>query len=178
MPSIIEVELINRLNWVLDSYIRSFRSIFQTAPDITDEDKAAVRRLLGRVKMDKTQIERLCSEYFLLEDEWLKNNGFQLRFIESRYNAIMARCADIKGFKRHYVIAINEIGRPQIDHNPNAMGKDFWFKPVLWNEWLKSPDEKRLCISKERHLKAGNNLDRWVENWREWEKEWTLYEGE
>lgn len=88
---LIEVELLNNTNKMVDAYLKAFRDLYGQTPDITDDDRSAVRKLFQRIKIrSKTEIDDLATRYVTLQDDWLRGQGFPLRFIESRYNAIMA----------------------------------------------------------------------------------------
>jgi len=166
--NVYEVEKTNTLNLIVTAYVQEFKRRFQKAPAVTDDDRAAIRRLLAQVSIRKEDIPELIASYFELNDDWLKSKGFKLAFLERNYNAVLTLNAKLVN-KTAYVIAVSQItGIPLISNQPKKVNPTYWHPVVELSMWRAMPFKDRLFgKTREEHYREGNEVDRWFETWRE-----------
>lgn len=172
MPNVFEVELFRRVQDSVDAYKKAFKELFQAEPDVTDEDKSAMRRLLQRHKFKSSDLKLLIAAYLALEDDWLRKQGFPLRLMEKNFNSIAVSLGSQAAPKKHYVVAISESGKPCVDINPGTMGRTYWYKAVLWDDWIEQGFDERLQISRYEHEDINNDWKSWFKLWEEMDKVW------
>lgn len=135
---LMNVELTRRVGYFIDAYIRGFRRRFEQAPVITEDDKDAVRAFAQKWSGDKRAIDSLVDGYLGLNDDWLRQAGYPLKFLESRVNAVWASKPHQELEKTWYVVGFSESGVSVTSTNPNVL-KDQprqHFKPVPFDGWL------------------------------------------
>lgn len=154
MESLYEVDLQKKVNFMVDGYVASFKQVFNKNPLIEETDRASVRALLHKTGISKTEIVELVAAYFSLDDEWIAKQGYPLRLIGNKYNALLTGGRVVSrspiDSSPLYVIAFIQSdnplknGWPVTDRNPHKMGNKYWWKPMPLKDWLNLPFEKRL----------------------------------
>lgn len=150
-------------------YKKKFEEVFgMKPPNCEQEDINTLRWLLSQYPDLKT-CERLLSSYLRLEDDWIRGQGFPIKFLKKFVQAAIVSQADISKEKKElWVLTFTESGRPIVDLNPARLKEHTRYKPVLFEEWKKMNIEDKLQFSKEVWVKKGNFVDEWITNWVEW----------
>lgn len=111
-----------KLNKFIEIYTETFEHKFSRKPLIDDNDRAAVRRLIGSLRTLKTEDYREIVQAFLsIEDEFIKGTGYKLQMIEKKINFIFSQMPHEKTGKPTYTVAFTESGVPVNSHNPNSV---------------------------------------------------------
>lgn len=87
--SVYEVELTRKTQYLVDGYSRAFKEIFKKEPLITADDRSAVRDLIHKQRLKEQDIIEVVTNYLYLQDEWVAKQGYPLRLLEGKYNAIL-----------------------------------------------------------------------------------------
>lgn len=161
------VEINRKTNEILDHYQAEFLKLFGQKPaPFDDDDLVPIRWAVQH--FTSGDLKPLISKYLTLENDFLLEQGYPLRYFRRHINGVIVASGLRLKFQPQYVVALSETGRPSCSTDPNYMGKTYYYKPLLMDDWLKQSTDERLQFSKEQWQKVGMNVEEWIENWKEW----------
>ena len=147
---------------LLEVYRKAFKCRFGQEPDINvSDDTETLRYVIEKIGFDRAKALLEC--YLLIEDDWLTSQGFSLRWFKNNINRVITQSAShsqTTGLRPKFVVVISVSGHPVCSHNQSEMGPNYWFKPMLWNDWVQAPYEKRA--------QGDPHLPGWSKSWDEW----------
>lgn len=121
--NLFELDLTTRLNHLLECYEQRFTALFQSKPILADDDKDSVRQFLREWHGSKSQIKLLIDGYFELKDDWVRNNGFPLKFLPKKANAVFVLKAGAQVKKQLYKVGKSESGYDVYSTDPSILNK-------------------------------------------------------
>lgn len=167
-----------RQDELIGHYIERFRLLFGDTPVLEDEDVHIAGWLVRQYPLPKAKA--FVDLYLTLDNEWLKLQGRPLRLLRRQINAIIVNNQPGHKETPRFVVGFSEDGHPILTTDRDWLkGEKGFYKPVLWEEWLKLPIRKKLNwpgVWRVGEAPIGyGRIEEWLALWKE--RGWLL-EGE
>lgn len=88
--------------------------------------------------LGEARSNELLTTYFQIKDEWVEKRAYPLNWFRDNINEVIANSSTASEIPKDvWVIGISDqSGHPVCSNNRNEMGAGYWFKPMLFSEWL------------------------------------------
>lgn len=135
MSQIQAVEIQDRAGKLVELYRKLWAKRFQDAPVLDVSSSMESARFLI-IKMGYERSQTLITNYMALEDDWILNQGFSLEWLKGNVNKVLVKTNQQQKVDAIYwVVGFSESLVPVLSKNQWEMGKEYWWKPMLFEEY-------------------------------------------